>query len=74
MSRCCREQAALHLKATIAQADDPELTRTQHLARLAAAADFQRRVEEAISTVVELQKALGFGQARSRIDDGRRSA
>ena len=52
----CREQAALHLKATLAQADDPELTRAQHLARLAAAADFQRRVEEAISTVTELQK------------------
>jgi transposase len=52
----CREQAALHLKATIAQADDPELTRAQHLARLAAALDFQRRVEEAISTVAELQK------------------
>jgi transposase len=52
----CRAQAALHLKATITQADDPELTRAQHLARLAAAADFQRRVEEAISTVVELQQ------------------
>jgi transposase len=51
----CREQAALHLKAVIAQADDPELTRAQHLARLAAAEDFQRRVEVAIATVEELQ-------------------
>lgn len=51
----CREQAALHLKATLANADDPELTRGQHLARLAAAIDFRRRVEEAVATVVELQ-------------------
>jgi len=53
----CREQAALHLKATLANADDPELTQMQHSARAAAARDFQRRVEEAISTVTELQKA-----------------
>jgi transposase len=52
----CREQAALHLKAVLAQADDPELTRAQHAAREAAARDFQHRVEEAISTVTELQK------------------
>jgi transposase len=52
----CREQAMLQLQATSAQVDDPELTRAQHLARLAAAADFRRRVEEAISTVVELQE------------------
>jgi hypothetical protein len=37
----CREQAALHLKAVLAQTDDPELTRAQHAA---------------ISTVMELQK------------------
>lgn len=52
----CREQAALHLKAVLAQADDPELTRGQKARREAAARDFQRRVEEAISTVEELQK------------------
>lgn len=51
----CRDQAALHLKATLAQADDPELTRAQKARREAAALDFQRRVEEAISTVTELQ-------------------
>jgi transposase len=55
----CREQAALHLKATLAQADDPELTPAQKAAREAGARDFQRRVEEAISTVQELQKARG---------------
>ena len=51
----CRAQAALHLKATLAQADDPEITFAQQVAREAAARDFQRRVEEAISTVTELQ-------------------
>ena len=52
----CREQAALHLKATLANADDPDLTHGQRAAREAGARDFQRRVEEAISTVTELQK------------------
>jgi transposase len=51
----CRAQAALHLKATLANADDPELTHGQKAAREAAARDFQRRVEAAISTVEELQ-------------------
>jgi hypothetical protein len=52
----CREQAALHLKAVLAAADDPELTGAQKARRATAARDFQRRVEEAISTVEELQK------------------
>ena len=52
----CREQAALHLKAVLSQADDPELTLAQKTAREAGARDFQRRVEEAIMTVVQLQE------------------
>ena len=52
----CREQAALHLKAVLAAADDPEYTRAQHVAREAAARDFQNRVEAAIETVTELQE------------------
>jgi hypothetical protein len=52
----CREQAALHVKAVLAQADDPELTRAQRERRIAAAKDFQRRVEEAIGVVGELRK------------------
>lgn len=52
----CREQAALHLKATLAEADDPEVTRAEQAAREAAARDYQRRVDAAIATVVELQK------------------
>lgn len=52
----CREQAALHLKAVLASAEDPQHTRAQHAARAAAARDFQARVEAAIATVTELQK------------------
>jgi transposase len=54
----CRQQAALHLKAVLAAAagDDPEYTAAQHLARIAAARDFQERVEAAVVTVVELQQ------------------
>ena len=51
----CREQAALHLKAVLAQADDPEISRAQKARREAAARDFQVRVEEAIASVQELQ-------------------
>jgi hypothetical protein len=53
----CREQAALHLKAVLAAADDPEVSATQKAAREAAARDFQERVEEAITTVQGLQKS-----------------
>lgn len=52
----CREQAELHLKAVLAQADDPELSLAQKAARAAGALDFQRRIEEAISTVQALQE------------------
>jgi hypothetical protein len=52
----CREQAALHLKAVLAQADDPAHTRAEQAAREAGARDFQRRVEAAIVAVAELQQ------------------
>jgi transposase len=52
----CREQAKLHIKAVLAAADNPEYTRAQHAARIAAAKDYQQRVEAAIATVTELQK------------------
>lgn len=52
----CRAQAALHLKAVLASADDPTHTRAQNARRAAAARDFQERVEAAIATVTELQE------------------
>lgn len=51
----CREQAALHLRAVLAEADDPEPTAAEKAARLAAARDYQRRVDEAIVTVQKLR-------------------
>jgi hypothetical protein len=51
----CREQAALHVKAVLSGADDPEATDRERAARLAAAKDFQRRVTEAIDVVEQLQ-------------------
>lgn len=64
----CREQAALHLKAVLAEADDPEATEAEKLARLAAAVDYQRRVDEAIAAVKELQ-AEGKEQPRASTTD-----
>lgn len=67
----CREQAALHLKAVLAAADDPEYTKAQHARRAAAAHDFQERVEAAIATVAELQtkRKPADGPARASTTD-----
>lgn len=51
----CREQAALHVKAVFAEADDPGASDREKRAREAAALDYQRRVEAAIATARELQ-------------------
>jgi transposase len=53
----CRAQAALHLKAVLAEADDPQASHAEKARREAAARDFQRRVEEAVETVKELQES-----------------
>lgn len=65
----CRQQAALHLKAVLADADNPEWTAGQKAAREAAARDFQARVEAAIATVRELQ-AQGKPKPRASTTDG----
>jgi hypothetical protein len=41
----CRQQAALHVKAVFLEQSDPETTEGEKWARLAAALDYQRRVE-----------------------------
>lgn len=51
----CREQAALHLKAVLAQADDPTHSSAQHARRQAAALDYQRRVDAAIAELHTLR-------------------
>jgi len=55
----CRRQAELHLKAVLADADNPERTVAQQAAREAGARDFQRRVGEAIEAVTALQAERG---------------
>jgi len=62
----CRQQAGLHLKAVLADADNPEHTEAEHAARKAAAEAFQRRVEEAIQTVVVLQQERDEHRTHSR--------
>lgn len=62
----CREQAELHLKAILAQADDPELSFAQKAAREAGARDFQQRVEEAIATVHTLQESRAPSKSAAR--------
>lgn len=52
----CRRQAALHLRAVLAQADETDDVQQQR-AREAKARDFQRRVDEAAAVVRELQES-----------------
>jgi transposase len=63
----CREQAKLHLKAVLAAADDPEYTRAQRAARVAAAKQYQERVEAAIAAVTELQKKRSPSDSLARV-------
>lgn len=65
----CREQAALHLKAVLAEADDPEVSARCRVARETAARDFQRRVGEAIGTVKELREEHPDRMARASTTD-----
>lgn len=50
----CREQAALHLKAVLSEADQ-DTSAAEKLARIAGALDYQQRVEDAIATVQTLR-------------------
>lgn len=52
----CRKQAALHLRAVLAQAEDTDDLQQQS-AREAKARDFQRRIDEAAAVVRELQES-----------------
>ncbi len=61
-----REQAALHLKAVLAQADDPELTRRHRAAREAGARDWQGRIEAALAAVEQMNQARRPGSKPAR--------
>lgn len=64
----CRQQAALHVKAVFAEADDPGVSEREKRARQAAALDYQRRVEAAIATVIQL-RTEGKEQPRASTTD-----
>lgn len=51
----CREQARLHVKAVLAEADDPAASARESAARLAAARGIEQRVEAAIAQVKALE-------------------
>jgi transposase len=53
----CRQQAALHLKAVLAQADEPDVSVGQQAAREAGARDFVRRVEAALAQLGQREEA-----------------
>lgn len=57
----CRQQAALHLRAVLAQADDTDDAQQQKV-REAKARDFQRRVDEALTVLRELQENDSSGK------------
>lgn len=64
----CLQQARLHVRAVLAQADDPELSARQRAAREAVARDWERRVEQAIATV-QMLRPTGKGKARASTTD-----
>ncbi len=66
-----REQAALHLKAVLAQEGDPAISARQQSAREAKAHDFQARVDSALKTVAELSvdRRAGSKPARASSTD-----
>jgi transposase len=66
----CREQAALHVKAVLAD-PDPEASVAERLARIAAALDYQKRVDAAIETLQTLraERAEGKDEPRASTTD-----
>jgi transposase len=54
----CRAQAQLHIKAVTTEQNDPEASDAENQARLLAAYDYQRRVDDAIATVKELREDI----------------
>jgi Transposase DDE domain len=61
-----REQAELHLRAVLAQSDDPELTRGQQAAREAKARDYKARVDAALEAL-EQQRARKKGADKQKV-------
>ena len=62
----CREQAELHIKAVLADAENPDITAGQHAARVAKARETKKRIDEAIATVKELVEKKGKTEQKAR--------
>src|SRR5579872_7400970 len=62
----CLEQAKLHVKAVLAEGDDPEVSERVRRARAAAALDYEKRVNEAIATVKQLAEDRLEGSNRNK--------
>jgi transposase len=65
--QACREQAALHLKAVLAQQDDPELSQRQQAAREAQARSYQQRVEAAFAALEQQRAKKKTPQEKRRV-------
>jgi transposase len=70
----CLEQAKLHVKAVLAEGDDPEVSERVRRAREAAARDLEERVNDAIETVKQLaEERLEGGNRNKRLNEPRAS-
>lgn len=64
-----KEQATLHLKAVLAQTDDPELSAKQKSVRIQKAREFQKRVDDALAVLEQMRAQKRPPQKPARIDD-----
>jgi transposase len=67
----CREHAALHLKAVLAQGDAPEVSKTAHATRVAKALDYQQRVAQAKAALLTLPLSTSTPRASTTDPDAR---
>jgi len=70
----CREQARLHLKAVLAQTDDPEVSQRQRAARESAARRFASRMEQALGELEKREAEDAARKAKDRSKDELRAS
>lgn len=62
----CRQQAELHIKAVLADAENPDLSARSHAPRVGRAVEMKKRIEEAIGVVKELVQHKGKTEEKAR--------
>ena len=70
----CREQARLHLKAVLAQGDDPEVSSRERAARESAARRFVTRMEQALTELDRREAEDASRKASDRSKDELRAS